>query len=645
MDAGPVADAAASDARPADAGLPAADAGPDASPHNPHGIALTEATPALYHGGRSHPDPWGIGSGVAIADLTGDGLPDLVLARMFDPASERPGGPPTLLVNLGGFAFAEDAAFAAALDGVHAHGVAVADYDGDGDLDVFLAATGFDVLLDNDGAGAFDDATARAGVAGPGGDQSIGALWADLNRDGRLDLYVAQYASTAPPSGTGQVGNRLYLNRGDGLFEPVAGAGGAAGAGATNAALASDLDNDGDLELYCANDQFAVDGVLGLPDSGLSPDAWYSLQSIDGEGVPAFADRAASRGITAPRSSMGVALGDVDADGLDDLYVTDWGPNHLQLWNPDTLRYDVDDGAWGLGVRDTGDPTELLVSWGARFVDLDRDGWRELYVVNGAITEPISCSAHRQLDRFLRRADATPWFRDVTALVGLPDGYPCPAPAGAPISGRGLAIGDLDGDGDDDLIVTGYVEPYRFYRNDTPQAGRHRVRVRLRGTVSAPDPVGAALIVTLPGGRKLRATQYAGGDTHSHSDRVLEIGLDGETEVADARVLWPSGLIQRIDGEPWFALDTVLAIEEPAWLELSADSAAPGDPAPVLTYRGAPGAAFTMARGDGVVATATEVTPGVFEVPLPHPGIARVTALELRVGGVLLRPRPSVRYD
>lgn len=664
-DAAPL-DAAADDG-PGDAGAvdgPAIDAGPD---HNPYDITLTEITgawPALFAGGRIDPDPWGVGSGAAIGDVDGDGDLDVVLARCDVPG----GGPSVLLRQVGpDIEFADfeiDAAFGAALAGSCAHAPALGDYDRDGDLDLFLGMNGGDRLYRNDGAGVFTDVTASAGVAGPTGapeggqvstaasDLTTGAVWADVNSDGLLDLHVLGHVVTLPPAYNDMIRNRLYLNRGGGSFEEVGVAAGAAGFGSSQAALIADLDGDGDLEIYVANDRFAINGSGG--NQSLQPDAWLDPIAFDGSGVPTYADRAAAHSVDGPRSSMGVALTDLNGDGTDDLYVTDWGPNHLQVWIPGLGLYADVALAWKLALK-----RNLLnyynVSWGARFVDLDRDGAVELVLINGAVSDAVNCQAWSQLDRFLRRRDDDSSFADITAAVGLPDAYDCPPENGEPAGGRGVVVGDLDGDGDDDLVVAPYIENYRVYRNDTPSLGRHRVRVAPVGTVSAPTPIGLVLEVQRLDGTTVRRTLHGGGDTHGQSATVLEAGLGEDTFLLAATLHWPSGYRQRLDLAPDFVLDATMTIAEPEWLALSARIAGPGD-TPILTYRPvsqsgaflgavAAGRTVTVTRSDGVAAAVVDHGDGVYSAALPHPGSARTTVITVADDGVPHRIRPAISYQ
>jgi hypothetical protein len=659
IDAAPI-DAPRADAR-SDAARPA-DASPDASPDDPFGIHLTDVTWAsigVVPAGITMGDTWGIGSGAALGDLDGDGDLDLFVARDDDPLSTHSHGPSTIYWNngasAGGFpTFSPDAPLELLFAGVLAHGVALGDFDGDGDLDVFVACEGRDFLLENDGAGDFTDVTDLAGVAGRDDDKSVGAMFVDLNHDGLLDLYVDDHTAAGTPFPDDRAANRLYLNLGDGTFEDVSDASGTANTASTQTSGAADLDGTGDLVLYLANDRFAIDGasVFGMPDP-LPGDAYYRLTGIDDQGVPSFVDVAAAEGVLAERSSMGLAFADVDGDLTPDVYVTDWGESDLYL-NPTPGGPSLTPSTfYQIGLRH--DPFgDLLIHWGARFVDLDRDGLYEVFAVQGGLSTPVSCVSFHQLDYLLREPAAGVPYVSITSVAGLPWPPACFAMA-SPIVGRGLVEGDLDGDGDDDFVVTPYAEPYRVYRNDTP-AVNHVLRARLVGTVSAIDPIGASLVVTRSDGMHLARFRTGGADLYSQSDTPIEVGLGSSTSVASAVITWPSGLVQRIDGLPWFAIDTTLTIVEPAWLTLSARVVGATDPTPVITYTavdgtGAPlgaagaGHAVTITRSDGVAVSVTDVGDGTYTAPLPHPGVVRRTVLTIVVDGVTLRPRPMINYE
>ncbi len=592
----------------------------------------------------------GAGSGCAIGDLDGDGHLDLVLGRDDNPR-DAPGGPSLLLWNdpIGGYPrFDADPDFAPGARGVTAHGVALGDYDRDGDLDVFIAGEGRSFLLRNEGARRFTDVTAAAGVAGPPDAVGTSAAFADLNHDGLLDLYVSNWQ---PPGASSTC--RLYLNLGDGTFADVTFFSGTGGCSRSHTSGIADLDGTGDLAIYVTSDRGAVDGVAYSP--SIPPDSWYRLDSIDEQGVPRFTDVAAARGVVYPRSGMGVSFADVDGDLTPDLYLSDIGRKALYL-NPQPGGV-VIEAAATYGVQARADQAGILATtWGTRFVDLDRDGFLELLIANGTFFD-FYCGDYHQVPRLLRQPALGLPFDDITALAGLDSPVPpCPGFTGDPDlnKSRGLAFGDLDGDGDDDLVLTALGAPFRVFRNDAP-ALNHALRVRLAGTVSSPDPVGARMIVTLLSGRRVAAFREAGGDVYTQGDAVLTVGLGEDAAVARTDLEWPSGIAQRIDRLPGFAVDRVVQVVEPAWLTVEPRVVAPQDAPARLLYRpvdeaGAPlgpaavGRRVVVMRSDGAAVTVVDEGDGSYVAALPHPGVARRTTLTITVDGVALRPRPMIRF-
>lgn len=646
VDADGPGDAGAVDASATDAGVY----------DNPHGIALIDVSLALggvYLGGRSAGDLFGMGSGAAVGDVDGNGRPDIFLARC--DSTSPAGGPSTLLLGNAGSGFngfTEDTALAGRFQGTCAHGAAFGDIDRDGDLDLFVALDGPDRLYRNNGTGQFSDITSAAGVAGPSDDVNTGAYWADIDLDGQLDLLVLGHARAAPPVSDSRQANRLYRNRGDGVFVDIAPIAGASGDGSSQAAAIADLDGDGDIEIYVANDRYAINGQNGLP--GLDADQWLDPVSFDGSGVPSYVDRSADFATDAMRSAMGVALADIDGDDRDDIYVSDWGPNQLHVWNSLLGAYDSRADDWDAALHLTS-TNHLTISWAAEFTDFDRDGRQELIVINGSVYEVATCVTWGQSDIIMRRIASPDSFVDITGGTGWAAHRTCPAPF--PIteatSTRGVIVADFDDDGADDLLVTPFVERYRLYRNITPHVGRHQLRVIPVGTVSAPTPQGAVLRVTRTDGQVLRRTLYAGG-TLAQRYPALEAGLDTQTSVTRATLHWPSGYVQRLDLTPGFAIDSYWRVVEPAWLVLSMRVADPDD-VPVLGYRppaqdggflgaAASGRAVSVIRSDGLPTTVVDHGDGYYTVALPHPGVARTTVLQVVDEGVTLAPRLSVYY-
>ena len=641
------------DATPADAS-PAI----DAAPLLPLPLVLPEVQND-YLGGREDVALLGTGSGAAAADVDGDGDLDLFLARC-DITTSQPGGPSLLLRNdsdLGGFdltGFTSDVLMEFEFTGVCAHAAAFGDYDRDGAVDLFVVTNGPDRLYRNDGNGIFTDVTALAGVAGPPTGVEHSVYWADLNHDGLLDLFVPAHFVAFPPAPDQINANRIYINRGEGSFIEVAASAGAAGDGSSQAAAITDLDGDGDLEIYVANDQFTINGedpnMFGLDD-----DSWLDLSGYDEQGLPSYVDRASEYGMAGPRASMGVAVADVDGNGTEDLYVTDWGKNHLHLRAPGTVSYSEEAGSWNVDAT-TGIFQHYLVGWDARFADLDRDGREELLVAHGMVNDAVTCDDFAQFNLILQREPLVDGFTDITATVGWPTDSECPAILeDRPVGSRGILLADLDNDGDDDVVITPFNEKYRFYRNETEVNDRHALRVVPRGTVSAPAPYGAVLEVTRRDRMVVRRNLYAGGTTTQRYPMV-EVALLGADSVNSATLHWPSGYAQRLDLHPDFAVDQTWIVEEPEWLSLNKRVAGNGEDPPELIYRPvdeagnflgaeAAGRAVVVTRSDNQFAAVTDRGDGSYSALLPHPGTARTTVVQVSDGGELLRPRLSVRYQ
>ncbi len=501
--------------------------------------------------------PTGFGSGVAMLDYDGDGRLDLYFATgNLLPPGDGPRKGNRLYRNLGEGRFV-DATEAAGLGfSGFCHGIVAGDIDNDGDVDVFLCNFGPNVLLRNDG-GVFRDVSHEAGVDRPGIWSSGGALL-DYDADGDLDLYVANYGDWAYPRDAHRCGSDrvplfcsphevkparhiLYRNNGDGTFADVteaAGLGRADGRGF--GAVAADLNGDGRVDLYVAND--------------LCPNFLY-LNRGDGT----FADATGSSGAAfdeagAVQASMGCDAEDCDGDGRPELLTTNFQNEHIGFYrnlcdppapsrtpSEPTATFQEASASAGLAV-----PSRPWVGWGCALADFDADGWPDCFVANGHIDTNRKDLAPTMtydeppllfLNQGARAAGAK--FRLSTRDVG-------PYFTSRHVA-RGVAVGDLDDDGDLDLAVNHMDGPPALLRNDTPRRGDW-IRLRLVGTRSPRDAIGARVEVEA-GGRTLVRQVKGGGSVQSSHDPRLLIGLGpvGASGIGRVTVRWPSGIVTRLD--------------------------------------------------------------------------------------------------
>jgi hypothetical protein len=456
------------------------------------------------------------GGALAIADLDGDGLPEIVAGR-------RTGGL-ALFANGGELRFREVAG--SGLDPEAEVGaIAAADLDNDGDRDLVIAGPGTALVMANRGDATFEE-VARFDDSG----HTEHVLAADLDGDGLLDLYFGNYSLTSRTATL----NRLYMNRGGLVFAYA----GTVGNGLTWTTTAVDVDADGDQDLYVANDTLLADfGRPGAapPMSSMPPDLLLRNDGPGADGVPRFTNVAATMGLGTPRSSMGGVLGDLDDDGLVDLYVPDYGANKLFVRDPAAGYVDR---APPLGIEATlrensrcppGVDNELclLLSWSAALGDFDLDGRDELVVASGE-TEP-----RRPPPVVVLTRGADPAFHEVSTDLGCQDA-------------RAMIAADLDGDGDQDLAIAHKDGPLKLFETRGRPAAGAWLRVLLHGRASNRDGVGAVVTARLAGGRQVPRVVGAGGVIHSSGPAEAFFGLGRgagmEREAIDVlEVQWPSG--------------------------------------------------------------------------------------------------------
>jgi enediyne biosynthesis protein E4 len=475
---------------------------------------------------------WAAGS--AWGDIEGDGDLDLYLPHQA--------GPGQLWVNEGSTFVDRAAERGAEGNGLPAIGAVFADYDNDGDPDLYVTVDGPNLLLRNDGTGHFDDVAAAAGVDDDG--PSTSAAWADYDNDGHLDLYVVNYGRCGTENGLEYAPDVLYHANGDGTFSEVTSLLGppAATLGAGFQAAWFDSDRDGDQDLYLAND------FIGPTPSA---NVLWRNDGPDGGGGWRFTDISSSSGTGYHLNSMGLGLADYDRDRDLDVAVSNIGSTHLFRNGGVGTFADV---AGSAGVARPRQTVETIsVTWGLVFADLNMDGWEDLYVPAGSLSLEAE---HRFQPDALFVNDSRGRFLDMSHPSGTAD----------PLMTRSAALADVDRDGRMDMFVVNQAGPARLLRNVTRWKvdGKryHWLEVDTVGTRSNRDGCGARVTAKLRKGPTLVRQVFCGSTgLASGSDPTVHFGLGTRKQVRTLTVEWPSGTRQVI---PRVGGDRVLTIMEPA---------------------------------------------------------------------------------
>ena len=492
-----------------------------------------------------------LGGGTAAGDFNNDGLVDIYAVNS--------NGANALYRNDGDGTFTDVAREAGVAGPIPSgNGAGWADYDNDGDLDLFVAAFGASRLFRNEGSPdfRFEDVTEDAGVTDPGraSYRTMGVAWGDYDMDGFLDLLVVRHFSEhdlnpfflsrdftdlARPLA-------LYHNRGDGTFANVTFLLGDLRR-ATTASFKPvfvDYDGDGDPDIYTVND-FGQDSV---------PNVLWRNDGPDDSGRWTFTDVSAQSGANLASFLMGLAVGDYDADGDLDFFVTDMGPNHL-LRNEGNGTFT--DQAAGAGVTRATVPgvdgKDINVAWGAAFFDCNNDGWLDIYMTAGFLdNEPFTNSPRQSNALFLNRGDGT--FEDISSASGADD-------AGV---GRDIAVADFDNDGLLDIFVINLGDKAgdpgiaRLLRNVSADDQRW-LSVKTIGTTSSRDGAGARITVSARG--QTQTQEVASSQSHiSHHLVPAHFGLGGAAVVESLEIRWPSGKVQRLQNVP---TNQVVTLVEP----------------------------------------------------------------------------------
>jgi hypothetical protein len=491
------------------------------------------------------------GGGVAALDFDNDGWTDLLFSRGSSLERWRQGTSPgpVLYRNRGDWTFEDVTQKAGLTRGGWGVGVTAGDVDNDGFADLYLTNLGPDVLYHNNGDGTFADVTEKAGIRALGWSSS--AAFGDFDMDGFLDLYVAAYLDVGPdklpegraggtcsyvgtpvlcgPRGLPGAQDLYFRNNGDGTFAERSEASGAFdkeryfGLGV----VTSDVDGDGDLDIYVGNDATPNYLFVNRGDGRFDERGFPSGVAVSGDGNE--------------QASMGVDAGDYDNDGRPDLYVTHFASDYSTLYhNLGGLLFE--DATVRARIRD---PEWPDVKWGTRMVDLDQDGWKDIVHANGHVYPHLrsvsgpgaSSSSGRKetyeqpaLTIYLNNRDGT--FRDVSSEAG-PD-------ARLPVLGRGTTFADLDNDGDQDVVIACLDSRPLVLRNDG--ASGHWLMFRTVGRRSNRDGIGTRLTVRTGSLSQVWEVKRTAG-IYSASDPRAHFGL-GEARKADlVRVVWPSGKV------------------------------------------------------------------------------------------------------
>ena len=485
------------------------------------------------------------GPGCAFLDYDNDGWMDIYLVNsgkcdFYDP------NPPlrnALYRNNRDGTFTDVTEKARVPGGGYGQGVAVGDYDGDGFPDLYVTQYGRSILYHNNGDGTFTDVTEKAGVAAPGWSSS--AVWFDYDNDGKLDLFVCQFVdfskSINKSCGSGEEGKHgyciprlykpmpswLFHNNGDGTFTDVSKSSGiAASLGKAWGVVATDLNNDGLMDLFVSNDTVPNFVFMNRGQGRFEENGTYAGVAYSGEG------RA--------RSGMGLDSADFNQDGWMDLFVANIDMERFAIYeNNHDETFDDQAGPTGIGLA-----TRLMSGWGLKFFDYDNDGYLDLLLANGNPDDMIE-SIHNQVkyrEPLLLFHNNGSSFENVSAQSG--------PVFSKQLSARGMAIGDFDNDGATDVLVAVNDGPPVLLRNAVG-GQNHWLGIKLVGTTSNIDAIGARINYQA-GDLKQHRMKVGGGSFLSSHDPRLVLGIGKHTKLDWVEIQWPqpSGKVERITDLP-----------------------------------------------------------------------------------------------
>ena len=495
--------------------------------------------------------PETLGAGGVWLDVDGDGWQDILMVNSTAWPEQAAAGTHSVL-----YRNDQDGTFTDITNGsgleisLYGIGGAAADFDNDGQVDIYLTALGQNRLLRGRGDGTFIDVTDESRTGDPG--FSTSAVWFDYDNDGHLDLFVANYVEWTPetdlyctldgesksyctPESYRGQSSTLYRNRGDGTFEDVTSASGMRSPSAKAlSATMFDVDGDGWMDLLVTNDT-------------------QPNQLFQNRGDGTFDDVAVVAGVAfseagVARAGMGVDAADYDGSGRPSLIIGNFSNEMMALYHNEGNGLFIDEAPRSA----LGRATLLTLTFGCFFFDFDLDGWPDVFAANGHVADDIervqSRVTHAQRPHLFHNLGGGR-FEEVTDGVG--------AALQQTMVARGTAYGDLDNDGDLDILLTSNGGGPRLLRNDGGN-DNNLLRIRTVGVDSNRDGIGARVEVTMGGQTRWKIVK-TGSSYASQSELPVTFGLGGAMAVDAIRVVWPGGQVDEIDGA---TANQLLTIEE-----------------------------------------------------------------------------------
>jgi enediyne biosynthesis protein E4 len=495
--------------------------------------------------------PETLGPGVAFIDYNNDGYQDI----FFVNGTRWPGHPgrvttPHLYRNNGNGTFTDVTKEAGLAIPMYGLGVAVGDYDNDGHDDLFVTAYGQNHLFHNNGNGTFTDVTEKAGLMGPH-DLSTSAAWVDVDRDGHLDLLVANYVQWTPqtdlfctmdgvhksfctPESYKGASLRLWHNNGNGTFTDVT----------KKAGLYDPTSKSLGIAILDANQD-------GWPDIAVSNDTEPNKLYIN-NGNGTFTEKGIPEGIAysedgVARAGMGIDAADYNHSGYPSLLITNFSNQMIALYQNQQNGLFVDVAP----TSPIGRTSLLTLGFGCFFFDYNLDSWPDIYIADGHIDPAIEAIQHR-----VRFSEPPHLYRNVDGKTFLDETAQMGAAFDSPRVARGAAYGDINNDGAPDIVITTNDGPAQLFLNEG--ATNHALRIKLEGTKSNRDGIGSVVWVQSATTNQKQMLR-SGSSYLSSSELLLTFGLGSSTQANVIEVYWPSGAVTKLQN---IKADQILTVRE-----------------------------------------------------------------------------------